>query len=492
MKRIFVVTMAAMLVLSIAGPALAVDLAVKGEWDFAFGWSGNRNFRDHHNRNGGDPDHFIARQRFRTQIDFIASEQLKGVLMFEIGDIDWGRDEGKNGPGSGGGLDSDGVNVETKLAYLDWMIPETDIHIRMGIQEVALPSATGFGNPVLNSDVAGIVASMPINDMFSIIALWVRPFDRYDDDNNDDWGRSRNLADEMDMFALAMPITGEGWAVTPWSAYSRMGSASGALEYVTDYNSYMNDRDMEIRGGDTAANVWWAGLGFELAMFEPLTFAMDAMYGHMSRVSFDLVDWGQGRIYGENVGTSGWFIDASLNYQLDWGTPGIFGWWSSGDGENAIDSGKYGRMPAIGFDNGFAPSTFGTPGGFSIGTDTVLSATALGTWGIGLQIADMSFIEDLTHTVRAIYYRGTNDHELVENKGIQPLPLSGEVIYLTDKDWALEINFDHSYQIYENLSAHIEAGYIRLKLDEDIWDNVDGYDGTKDAWKAQLLFQYKF
>ena len=64
----------------------------------------------------------------------------------------------------------------------------------------------------------------------------------------------------------------------------------------------------------------------------------------------------------------------------------------------------------------------------------------------------------------------------------------GETIYLTTKDHAWEVNFDHQYEIYENLTAVLELGYINLHLDSDTWTDHK----TDDAWKAQVMFQYHF
>ena len=58
------------MLLATGAKADGVDLKVTGEWDFAFGWADNTNFRN--NREGHrDDDTFIARQRFGTQINFI-------------------------------------------------------------------------------------------------------------------------------------------------------------------------------------------------------------------------------------------------------------------------------------------------------------------------------------------------------------------------------------------------------------------------------------
>ena len=86
MKRIITLFLAAGLTLGASSAVRAADIAVKGLWDFNFEWS-NSSFLE----NNSSEDFFKARQRLRTQVDIIASESLRGVLFFEIGDQNWGR-----------------------------------------------------------------------------------------------------------------------------------------------------------------------------------------------------------------------------------------------------------------------------------------------------------------------------------------------------------------------------------------------------------------
>ena len=498
MKKLrWLVVLAAML-FTTAANADGVDVKVKGEWDFAFGWANNTNFRnnrDSKNTLGGgyrDDDNFIARQRIRTQINFIASEHLQGVLMFEIGDIDWGNGgdnaNSKVGQGSGGNLDADGVNVETKRAYLDWLIPNTEVSVRMGIQGVSLPMANGYCNPVFSADVAGIVVNTPITDMVGVTAFWLRPFNQNLND-----GANTYLNDEMDMVGLTLPITGDGWSVIPWGMYSRIGNAAGYYEYIGGYGGYDMRTDFNGRADDNAGtNAWWGGISTQIDIWDPLSFGFDVMYGHLGKADIDIWNSHPASLSSE-FGTRGWFAEAALNYKLDWGTPGIFGWYSSGDDYDDVKDGQFGRIPVVGVDDGFGPTSFGFPGGYNIGTDSIVGMTAVGTWGVGLQLAEMSFIEDLSHTLRVAYYRGTNDSDVVKkwNRGDNDgfLPHTGaETVYLTTKDRAWEVNFDHQYQIYENLTTVLELGYINLHLDDDTWKDHK----TDDAWKAQVLFKYQF
>ena len=93
-------------------------------------------------------------QRFRTQIDMIAFESLKGVLFLEIGHIFWGKGADPSFGNNGGALGADGTNVKTRYMYVDWVIPQTEVQVRMGLQNFALPSYTDIGAAVLGADVA--------------------------------------------------------------------------------------------------------------------------------------------------------------------------------------------------------------------------------------------------------------------------------------------------------------------------------------------------
>jgi hypothetical protein len=485
MKRILASVLASAIMFGSTGAAQAVDVTVSGAWDFDFGWVDSSFKKD------SGQDHFIAQHRVQTQFNFAVSENLSATLMFELGETKWGRtQDGNTGAFSGYALDADGVNMKTKRAHLDWMIPNSDVALRMGIQEMNLPSATEFYNPVLGCDVAGIVVNAPLTDMIGVTALWARPFDQQDYDGEE------NVHDEMDMFALMLPVTGDNWTVTPWAAYANIGSASGVFEYMVNYwGVYDDGRVYDLGDSTDSTSAWWAGLSLNMDVFDPLTIAFDVMYGHMNRASvagsFETAD---GNTVGvkQRIGMEGWFMDYAIDYKLDWATLGVFGWYTTGDDYDDVKEGMYGRIPAIGYDNGFEATTFGSLGVNSIPTGMAVSCTMLGTWGVGLKVADFSFAEDLSHIVRVSYYRGTNDHEVVEND--RHLPLSAEQIYLTDKDGALEINFDHHYKIYENLSAIVELGYIHLWKDDDVWDGQKSWSNTdkSNGWKAHTYLRYAF
>ena len=141
MKRIVTLLLAAGLVLGAAAGSQAADIKAKGNWTFS--WQvGDQTFAKHSGK-----DNFTAKQRLRTQIDVIASESLKGVLFLEMGDQNWGKSA------DGASLGTDGKIVKVRYSYVDWVIPQTEAKVRMGLQNFSLP---GFisNNPILGGGSA--------------------------------------------------------------------------------------------------------------------------------------------------------------------------------------------------------------------------------------------------------------------------------------------------------------------------------------------------
>ena len=126
MKRILTLTLAAALTLGAVSGAQAVDFKASGEWLMGFAAGDASLVGKEGGRRVDSNDTFGAGQRLRLQLDAVASEALSGTVFFEIGDQLWGNGE------SGAAMGADGYMVKVKNAYLDWIVPDTDLHIRMG------------------------------------------------------------------------------------------------------------------------------------------------------------------------------------------------------------------------------------------------------------------------------------------------------------------------------------------------------------------------
>ena len=125
--------------------------------------------------------------------------------------------------------------------------------------------------------------------------------------------------------------------------------------------------------------------------------------------------------------------------------------------------------------------------------------TYAGTWGLGLQVADVSFMEDLKHTFRVLYWGGTNSPSMVKYATTRTdwnYTNDYEGIYLTTNDGLLEFNINSVYQVYDNFSIGLWLGYIANLMDSGTWQEGHAYLGDsyskQDIWNVDLTFAYTF
>ena len=537
MKKIATLLLAAGLVFGAATGASAIDFKAKGQWIMSFDYGQNGKFVGKENGRtptgfNGKEDDFEARQRVRLQLDAVASESLSGTVYFEIGDSIWGQSS------TGGALGADGKIVELKQAYIDWMVPETDLKVRMGIQNITTP-AYASGNSVLNDDVAGIVANYQVNEMVGITAFWARPYnDNFagytDKDGHNGW--RANYMDNMDAVGLLVPLTFDGAKVTPWGMYAAVGPNTfrnatteknadgtwpdkmtdnwvGNLSNMGPGNGYVNSGLFPVGGArhrdfsnannvasrklSTYGNAWWGGISADITIWDPFRVAFDFEYGS--------VTWeDDGRL-----NRQGWFATLLAEYKLDWATPGLYGWYASGDDSNPANGSE--RMPSLDGNNTNKYSNFAFDGDPYIARDAVIGHNMAGTWGIGARLKDMSFVENLKHTFRVNYIGGTNSLTMAKKMSKAGLWANGDNLggfegwsgghdglYLTTGDSALEFGLSNYYKMYDNFTISLEADYIALWLDtsSSAWGarHKEGKSipQTKDAWNINASFVYSF
>ena len=362
---------------------------------------------------------------------------------------------------------------------------------------------------------------MQFNENVGLTGMWARPLnDNYDVQDGDYSGNNKkSYLDNIDLFALTLPLTFDGIEVTPWAMLGVIGQnafRSGADNATTDVTPYMTSNYMSDRwnSGDSFertknanTTAFWAGLPVKLTLWDPFNIEFDINYGYVSsqgRGSIERSDGaGKTRFSTER---QGWLAKALVEYKMDWGTPGIFGWYASGDDDNPKNGSE--RMPAV------SPSTNltsfmgdGNWGWASSGSLYDRNLDYAGTWGIGLQIANMSFVEDLKHTFRVAYWGGTNSPTMAKYAAHPWSYESGwggsyndsfanaePELYLTTNDGLLEFNLVNSYQMYENFEINLELGYVVNFIDNDTWKKANRAESmdNQDAWKAQLIFAYTF
>lgn len=478
MKRIVTLLLAAGLVLGAAAGSQAADIKAKGIWQNNLSWA------DRSPEKTQNGDYFRASTRLRTQIDVIASESLKGVVFFEIGHQNWG--EAK----SGGALGTDGKDViKVRYSYVDWVIPQTDAKVRMGLQPFGVPT---FAVPmaVLDTDGAGITVSGQFTENVGAALFWLRPYNDYD--NRLDGVRG-NSHDAMDVVGLTVPLTFDGVKVTPFGMYSVVGRDAAFGAGANNVNGVANG--LLPAGPEMGAlvkasskdrgNAWWGGITGEVTLFDPFRLAADFAYGSVDMGHVDKFD----------MKRAGWYAAIAGDYKLDFMTPGLTAWYASGDDDNGWNGSE--RMPVL--DSDVALTSYGYDGGTYNRSATFNGTSLGGTWGILAELKDISFMEDLSHVFRVGFTKGTNNSEMVRS-GFVPSMTSGfeaygvkyqtgNGLYLTTHDAMWEVNFDTTYNIYQNLTLAFELGYINLDYDKAVWGS-DRYD--RNNFKAAMSLNYKF
>jgi hypothetical protein len=405
MKRIIVLALAACMVLGAALGASAAEFKASGMLYAGYNYSN----ADDYKTTGSDLNEFS--QRFRSQIDIVTDENLSGTLYFEI-DQTWGKGP-KNGPTSGGDLGADDVNIETRRAYMTFMVPNTAVKVRAGIQGLSLPGAVS-GSPILADDVAAIVASTSFDNV-GVTGFFARPYDTAKSETT------------VDFFGAIVAADFGTVSVSPYFMFANVGNNAAAF------------------GGEDAQ---WYGVAVEAAPIENLTLAFDGMYGKVTDED------------------GGFLVAGKAAYATDFAVPAFVVWYGSGN-----DDDGEGIMPtADGLD--FTTTTFVGFGATGTSNDS-LFGTALGKWGVSLQASELTFLENVTHTVRLSYIQGTNED-------------SSDLTVWGDDDRAYEFDFVTVYSAYPNLDFIVDLAYAGTDFDGGAAKSVDN------VYKAALGVQYNF
>ena len=494
MKKLITLVVASCMVLGSLATAAAVDVKVSGQWWFHYGYYSNATLVEKADT-GKHADRTRARQRVRTQIQFIADENLSALLNLES-NMHWGDTSKNSGVNqTHGGLDADNNTFFIKRAHLDWTLPGTQIKTRMGMQGITMPYVT-FGNPAMNADVAGISVSTQFTPEIGMTVYWARPYDRTYYDAAQQNGK--NDLDDMDMFGIMLPIKTDVVRFTPWGMFALIGKDSGfygskggytlnantgaidAPSYsMNGYNYNVGQRrwngaKLDTSRMDSTTYGWWLGTTFELPVLDPFFVKLDAMMG------------------GVETGVSeydmfGWMVAADIGYKFSWGALSVFGWYSSGD----KDEDDLGQLPIISNDGEFVTGAYSMAGKDNRRFDGFLSNSGQGLWAIGLKVADVSFVDNLKHTVLATYYGGTNKGDSWTNKRTPGSAAGGDRFSgntMMTSDRAYDITLLNEYKVNENLTLKLDFSYMWLDLGDSWKDSED----TKGNFVTGVGVRYMF
>ena len=494
MKKLATLLLAAGLVFSAFQPASAVEVKPYGTFELLFEHGGNITHAmqssadvEHNTGEQYHEKHFPPIQRMTLGTRFIIDENLSATYEAVLGFHTWGGPAVGTAPNAGGVLGTRSANIATKLAFLDWVVPGTEVKVRMGMQNLADNGYAVGSNTLLKDFGTGVLVNAPINHNVSVTAGWARA--------TSDFRRGNVVTDEhtddnLDVFLLKLPVQGEGFRLTPWINAALIGKDQTGWSDSLSWKNYTplygaateglkltghpgititQNNVGEWRGNSTA---WAGGLGGELTMFDPFRFAFDANYSTVD-ADYSALD------------RSGWMLALSTEYKTAWGVPTLKFWYTSGDdgnvkngSERPIQIGSFRAGTSILTDDSALAGNMVWSGGFS----------KSGTWGLSAQWNKASFIEGLFHNLRVTYLQGTNSSKMaqyVEKKDLGK--------YLTTKDSVVEVSLDNVYSIYRNLAAMLEVAYLFENMDDNLWKAADGTKARfSNAWRVDLKFMYTF
>jgi hypothetical protein len=467
MKKILCLIVGLAFIVGTAATTVAGELDIYGQyWGVVSAVNNGGSFAAQPFNEDADGDDWHAYQRMRQYFEYIASDNLKAVAGYEI-DTLWGN------AGSSGGLGADQPGIiEVKRAMLEYTTDQGTT-LNIGVQGFGLPGGA-TGNPVLGGDMSGITANVPVNDMMSLTAGWIR---LNEDTQPGVEPPPGTPSGDSDAFLAVLPVQMEGVSASPYAVYANLGQnyIDGAAYHSS---SQLLGTLAGQYGGVTAednAQAYWIGVPVSVTMMDPLVFDGQVIYGEVMADSNDELD------------RSGLYVDASAAMNMEWGTPTVFGLYSTGDDDKFNDGSE--TFPTL-FSDGFVSPPFATAFGFngccsnlSFGKDySFAQYTPNGVWEIGAGVQGLSFQDNLSHDIGVTYTRGTNDKDvgkaLAGEAGYVPTATSN--ILLTKDDAAWQFRLYNQYDINENLYLALDLGAAMMDMDSSVWDARGGSDYLDD------------
>ena len=209
--------------------------------------------------------------RLRMMYKNTLNEYVYFVYFAEI-DTLWGQ-KSKGSIGGGGEAGADGVNVETKNAYLDFKIPGSIFAFRTGIQGFA----DNFDNAFVSDDMAGLRAHLTVAPNFSTDLGYFKFYENLSTDWDDvDFYTLQNSFKLGDNLSLGADFY---WRANASGKVIASGAALGSTTPVT-----LKSDDLYVLGASAKAKVADLGLtGWLAYQFgkQELLSGGDANYGSL-------------------------------------------------------------------------------------------------------------------------------------------------------------------------------------------------------------------
>ncbi len=458
MRKFFVALLVGAVAVGLAAPAFAADLKFTGAYRVRFQFDKGLDCLSKQVPPApeADCDGNRFQTRFRPRFDVETDGGVKGVLRLEIGDVTFGS-TGGSALGGGGGHGADGVNVETKWAYIDFPVPATPLRVKAGIQPFFLSKAL-----FLDDDGSGISLYGKLGEV-NANAWWFR--------TNRGGSAAGRFSDQLSSGASGIGGTSNGVNVGVDGERARdLYALDVSISPMKDLNlnGYLvYDSDGETLAGTPAERTtgYWIGVG-AAGKVQNIRWDADFVYGSKETPHPVATT--------TKVDQKGWMLDGGVGMALA-GTPldlEVRGWWATG-WDGAL-TGDIDAFPVLyGGSGGHEPGTQVWGGGGDIDINA-LADNPQNTWGIGL-IARYTVNPNLKVTAN-VHYIGTQEEGGTGAAG-QPRPApAGEGFLYGVDSVGTEFGAKIDYTIARGLVFTLTGGY--LVLGDDTATNGDKFDNV--------------
>jgi len=413
--------------------------------------------------------------RFWTEISD-DDDNIKGVYAIEVGGVRWGR-EG-SGKSQGGSFSGDGVNIETRWAYLDFQLPfiERKARTRMGLQPF---KANSF---FWQETATALAFNSSITETIDYDVAWIRSVDKFNDvaDNaNDDIDDVDSLYGRMN-FKPKDDLKIGLYGLYMWGDQDAQTAA--------DFGS-IDQRDYELKrfAGDVDLGVYTLGTDGSFG-FGNFFVNWDLMYqgGDVDDVNYLSGIPGTDRNSGATLASgdfdlSAYFLHADAGYKFGKAKLTYTFWYSSGDDDPtdddfdaflAVDVDRDDSM-AI-FEGNYADDvSYFTERPYMLDKGFVMNKLAL----------DYQWTKNLKVGTAAMYMMTAEDFEYIDDNGNSR----------SEDEIGVEINAFVKYMLFNNVECSLNAGYLFAGDGMDFFevDQRDG-DSDEDIFVSSARVRFKF
>jgi hypothetical protein len=457
MKKLLLAA-ACIALVGLAPSAFAAQIAVHGDLDHRFQvYTDQQNFFKNDNLSSVALDRTtgqFAEFKYRLWTEMATDDNaVKGVYAIEIGGVHFG-DSTK-----GGGYSGDGINVETRWAYTDFMLGNG--RMKVGLQPWSV-------NPYLWVETATAVQYDASAGSVDYTIGWSRGKEYFNETQDDAF-----LSDSDALLGRVNFGIGEGSKAGVFVLYQMANpSGSGTLESDDYQVKKFTDIDMSI---------WTVGVDGKLMTAGPLFLAWDLMYqnGKIENVTFTDLASGVSSAANTDFDLSAYFGHVDIGAKLGNMTLTFTSYYASGDDTaddedfDAFLTTDLDRTDSIIFQEGGLTSDF-----------YFTERCTLADKGMFLNKLALDFqaTEKTKVGGAVLYLQTTEDVKYTDDGGVAR----------SNSDLGIEVDAYISYKMYENLELALNAGYLFAGDAMDIFETTTNGSSDENVFRSTAQIRYKF